>query len=866
VRPLRLGAAAAAALDALGRQRGATRFMVLLAGFAAVLHRWSDAREVVVGTPVAGRDRPELEELVGLFVNTLPVRADLSGDPAFAALLARVREACLGAFDHAQVPFERVVDALQPRRDRSRTPLFQVMLALQETSLAAARLEDLELIPELLETGTAKFDLTLVWEPRPDGGLGGFAEYSRDLFEATTVERFLGHLATLTAAAAEHPDRPLSRLPLLTSAERHQVAVEWNGGRDGFASRQAIHHRFAAQAVRRAEAVAVVGEAEGADGPIPVHLSYGELERRAGRLAVHLRTLGVGPESRVGLLTARGPELVVGLLAVLRAGGGYVPLDPAYPDERLELLAADADLVTIVADDALVPRLAALGLSAAGVGTAGAAAPGLDGTGLDDAGPDDLAYVIYTSGSTGRPKGVPVTHGNVVRLLDATERWFGFGPGDVWTLFHSHCFDFSVWEIWGALAYGGRLVVVPWWVSREPAAFAGLLARERVTVLNQTPSAFRQLTHEAVAGSDLHRHPALRTVIFGGEALDLAALAPWWRAAGAAGPRLINMYGITETTVHVTWREVVPKDLGAEPTSPVGVAIPDLVLHCVDRHGARSPVGVPGELLVGGPGLARGYQGRPALTAAAFVPDPFSGRSGERLYRSGDLVRYRPDGDLEYLGRIDHQVKVRGFRIEPREIEAALAAHPAVRESVVVVRRDPPGEARLVAYLVPAAAGEAPSAAAGAEAPHPETLQPGALRGFLAERLPDYMVPAAFVVLDALPLTVNGKIDRRALPAPERQEAETAYAPPRTPLEDVLVGLWAEVLGGGPPGVDDDFFAAGGSSLAAARLVVRIREALGVEVSLRTLFDEPTVAALARRVDAGRGAPAPPPLVRRPAA
>ncbi len=599
-----------------------------------------------------------------------------------------------------------------------------------------------------------------------------------------------------------------------------------------------LHRRFEDHAARRPDALAVAFQGQS--------LTYAELNARANRLARLLRARGVGPETLVGLCAERSIGLVVGLLAILKAGGAYVPLDPVYPKDRLALMLADSAVRVLLTEEALLDRLPA---HAAEVLTLDA---DLENA-MEDAGnlpggavPENLAYVIYTSGSTGRPKGVPVTHANVGRLLDATRPWFRFGPDDVWTLFHSFAFDFSVWEIWGALARGGQIVVVPYWASRSPEATLALLRERGVTVLNQTPSAFRQLIRaEEAAGDAATGDPlALRLVIFGGEALELQGLRPWFDRHGDRSPRLVNMYGITETTVHVTYRPVTRADLDESAgSSPIGRPIPDLRLYLLDRHMQPVPVGVAGEIYVGGQGLARGYLDRPALTASRFLPDPFGPTPGGRLYKSGDLARRRPDGDFEYLGRADDQVKVRGHRVELGEIEAALGRHPAVREAVVVPREDTPGDLRLVAYVV---------AKAGSSLPAPE------LRARLKEELPQYMVPSAFVVLDALPLTPHGKVDRKALPAPGANSdrlAEGAFVAPRTPAEATLAAIWANVLGLAIDrvGVHDDFFDLGGHSLLATQVASRLRDAFGVEVPLRGLFEARTVAGLAGLVEAGTG-------------
>ncbi|PYQ62551.1 MAG: non-ribosomal peptide synthetase, partial [Acidobacteria bacterium] len=557
-------------------------------------------------------------------------------------------------------------------------------------------------------------------------------------------------------------------------------------------------------------------------------LTYEELERRANRLAHRLRALGVGPESRVGLCLERALDLPVALLAVLKAGGAYVPLDPEYPAARLRFVLEDAGIAVLVTRGELLDCLPEVACRLLLLDDA-AGWPETTPGGPDD--PDCLAYVIYTSGSTGTPKGAGVTHRHVTRLFAAAREAVPCGPGDVWSLFHSFAFDFSVWELWGALLHGGTAVVVPHWVARSPEAFLELLAGEGVTCLSQTPSAFQQLLRALEASP---RRLALRTVVFAGEALEPAALAPWFALPAAAGVRMLNMYGITETTVHITWREMTAADLG-QPRSRIGRPLPDLSLHLVDRHLEPVPAGVTGEILVGGAGVCRGYLGRPELTAARFLPDPFAAAPGARLYRTGDLGRRLPDGDVEYLGRSDHQVKIRGLRIELGEIEAALVRQPGVHEAVVLARSDRSdgSDRSLVAYLT------------GAPPGHAE------LRAALGALLPEYMVPAAFVLLEKLPLTTNGKVDRRALPEPERLRPELAeeYLAPRTPTEELLAEIWRELLPVDRVGALDDFFALGGHSLLAARLASRLRERLRLEVSAQVVFQSPTLADLAGALD-----------------
>jgi amino acid adenylation domain-containing protein len=824
----------AAGLRGLARSSGSSLFMTLLAGLGALCSRYTGLRDVVLGSPVAGRNRSETEGLVGLFVNNLVLRLRWEGDPAFVEVLGRARRTVLTAHAHQELPFEKLVAELAPERSLGHTPFFQVVLSTQ--SRAAEALDLPGIAPEALpvDRGESRFDLELgVIEGEPDEGLRLLWRYDRDLFDAGSASRMAGHFATLLGGASEDPRRRLSDLPLLAAAETEQL-LGWNPGAEAFPAEACLHGLFAAQAAVSPHAAAVVCEHVG--------LSYRELDGRSNRLARFLVGLGVRPGDPVGLCLERSLDLVVAILGVLKAGGAYLPLDPAHPKERLAFALDDSRVSVLLTQeelDGVLPPTTArvVRLDGDGHAISKQSAKPLD-VGVT---PDFPAYVIYTSGSTGRPKGVVVTHANAVRLMAATDAWFGFGPDDVWTLFHSYAFDFSVWELWGALLHGGRLVVVPYWVSRSPEAFYELVRRERVTVLNQTPSAFRQLAWAEEAVLTLSQSGpglALRLVIFGGEALELASLASWYERHPDDRPRLVNMYGITETTVHVTYRPLSRADVAEARGSVIGRAIPDLSLRVLDADLRPQPVGAPGEIHVGGAGLAMGYLGRPELTAERFVPDPF-GPPGSRLYRSGDLARYladAADGDLEYLGRMDHQVKIRGFRIELGEIETALASQSEVREAVVLAREDAPGERRLVAYLVPESAMSPVSA--------------GELQDRLAVRLPDYMIPSAFVHLVVLPLTGNGKVDRKALPAPEavRPDLETPFAAPETPEEQRLAGIWAEVLGIEKVGVHDDFFRLGGHSLLVVRLMSQVRRELGVDLPLRSLFQTPTVSGLARAV------------------
>ena len=801
----------------LGRGCGATLFMTLLGAFAALLFRHSGQTDLCLGTPVANRRRVELEGLIGFFVNTLVMRADLSGDPSFVELLRRVRAQALGAQANQDLPFERLVEELQPERDMSRSPLFQAMFILQNAPSRAPGLAGLRIDAFAMESGTSKFDLTLQASESEDGLLFSL-EYATALFDAATIERMARRFQLLLEGIAAAPERRLSELPLLPEDELRRLLVEWNPAA-AYAESRCLHELFEAQVARSPNAIAVVFE--------DARLSYGGLNAQANRLAHHLRRRGVVADDVVGLCVERSLDLVIGVLGVLKAGGAYLPLDPSYPQARLAYMIEDARPKLILTQEALCERLPegveTLRLDADRETLAGES----EANPAPAATPQNLAYIIYTSGSTGKPKGVGVAHGNVTRLFAATKDAYGFDARDVWTLFHSFAFDFSVWEIWGALLHGGRLVVVPFLASRAPEAFHALLKREGVTVLNQTPSSFYQLD-AADAARGAAEALSLRLVIFGGEALEPLRLVDWFARHGDAAPALVNMYGITETTVHVTLQHLD----ATGPKEGLGRPLGDLQTYLLDTRMNPVPIGVAGELYVGGAGLARGYVNRPELTAERFMPNPF-GSAGERLYRTGDLARYRADGTIDYLGRIDHQVKIRGFRIELGEIEAALARAAGVRDAIVLAREDGSRGKRLVAYVT---AGEATA------------LDVAELRAAAQRALPDYMVPSAIVVLDQLPLTANGKIDRKALPAPNMAAASAdRYVAPRNAREETLCRIWAEVLGLDRVGVEDNFFELGGHSLLAVNLVERLRsEALAVDV--RAVFASPTPAGLADEI------------------
>ncbi|MFI1996998.1 amino acid adenylation domain-containing protein, partial [Actinoplanes sp. NPDC020271] len=819
--PLSISAEAHRELIEVARAEGATSFMVVQAALSMLLCRLGAGTDIPIGAVVAGRTDEAMNDMVGFFVNTLVIRTDLTGDPTFRQVLARVRDTGLSAFDNQDLPFERLVEELAPQRSLSRHPLFQVVLNLQNTGRALVGPGS----AEGTTTAQAKFDLDVAVRETYDdagrpAGLAGTVIAAADLFDASSVETLAARLTRILENVAADPDARLSTVGVLAPGERERLLTGWNPPAPAPAG-SSLTGLFEQRVRENPAAVAVTTD--------EVSLSYGDLDASANRLAWRLRGLGVTRGSRVAVLMERGADLVVALLAVVKAGAAYVPVDPRNPEDRIAFVLADSAAAVVLADRANADRVP----SGAPSLVVGEPEPGADRVppGAPPAEPDaaDPAYLIYTSGSTGRPKGVVVSHGNVVSLFAATRSSFGLGPHDVWSCFHSFAFDVSVWEMWGALLQGARVVVAPYDVTRSPEAFARLLERERVTVLSQTPSAMYQLlaAPELVAGS-------LRLIVFAGESLDPARLAPWWRGPGRdAEVTLVNMYGTTETTVHATQRRLTADD--ASRGSVIGRGLPGWPVFVLDEFLNPVPAGVTGEMYVAGAGVADGYAGRPGLTGERFVACPFL--PGQRMYRTGDRARWTTGGDLVFAGRADEQVKIRGFRIEPGEVEAVLLAHPGVTQAAVVAREDTPGDRRLVAYVV--TAGEI-----------------GDLRDSAAQRLPEYMIPSAFVTLPDLPLTTNGKLDRRALPAP-RYTTGLGRAP-ATVREELLCAAFAQVLGLEAVGVDDDFFRLGGHSLLAVRLVSRIRAVLAIDVPLRALFETPTVAGLAARLDTRAGVQAVP--------
>ncbi|MBI3472584.1 MAG: amino acid adenylation domain-containing protein [Candidatus Solibacter usitatus] len=824
---IKLPAGLSADLKSLSQAEGVTLFMTLLAAFQILLSRYTGQEDVAVGTPIAGRNRVEVEALIGFFVNTLVLRTDLSADLSFRKLLGQVREVCLGAYAHQDLPFEMLVGELQPERDLSRNPLFQVMFQL--IKMPSDEGADWTEPAFDVVRGTSIFDLALHAGEGPHGIVGNW-EYSTELFERATILRMSAHLERLLEGIAADPDRPISQLRLLDDSERRRVLVEWNQTECEYPGPGCLHHLFEAQAARAPGAVALAGEG--------VQWSYQELDRRANLLAAYLRKLGVGADVPVVVSMERSAEMFAAVLGILKAGGAYVPLDPAYPRERRALILADLESPVVLAQErlreALAPhasRLVCLDsewerIERENDVPAAAAGP--------EPSPANLAYVLYTSGSTGVPKGVAMSHGALVNLLAWQARNSTAGPGTRTLQYASLNFDVSCQEMFATWGSGGTLVLISEETRRDAVLLLRFLEQQRVERLFVPFVALNQLA-EAAFGRDTVR-PPIREIITAGEALRITPRIAAW-IGSLKECTLFNQYGPTESHVVTAYTLAGPPDQWPA-LPPIGRPISNVQIYVLDRHLQPVPAGVPGDLYIGGAGLARGYWSRPELTADRFIPDPF--HAGGRLYKTGDVARYRPDGNIEFVGRSDDQVKIRGYRVELGEVESLLTRHPGVREAVVIARDEESGHKRLVAYLVPSD-------------PAPDAAQ---LRHCLLEHLPEYMTPSAFVFLDALPLLPNGKVNRRILPAPPsagavQSRAETA---PRNPTEEKLAAIWSGVLGLERVGVHDNFFAdLGGHSLLATQIVSRVRDAFGVDLPLTTIFEKATVASMAEWIDSRHG-------------
>ena len=833
---IQLTVSATEALQSFARQNRLTLNNLVQATWGLLLSRYSQESDVVFGVTVSGRPPSLLgvESMVGLFINTLPMRVKVSAETKILDLLKDLQAQQI---ECEQYSYSSLADIQGWSNIPRGTSLFESILVFESNTLKTglkSSNKSLEL-DNIRGFERTNYPLTVVAVPRQQMLVR--ISYDTNRFDDGTITRLLGHFQTLLEGIIADPGQRVCQLPLLTKFEKQQLLGDWNNIHENYLQDKCIHQLFEEQVERTPHNVAVVFENNS--------LTYQQLNTRANQLAHYLQELGVKPDTLVGICVERSLEMIVGILGILKAGGAYVPLDPEYPQERLSFMLEDSQVKVLVTQAKLVESIPEHQAQLICLDTDWEKiAQNITSNPENKSEPENLTYIIYTSGSTGKPKGVLVNHANVVRLFAATDSRYHFNSQDVWTLFHSYAFDFSVWEMWGALLYGGRLIIVPYLVTRSPESFLKLLCQEKVTILNQTPTAFRQLIQaEASLKRDISpllrgvgkdsatdNDLSLRLVIFGGESLEINSLQPWFDRHGDQFPQLVNMYGITETTVHVTYRPLSMADVNST-ASVIGRPLPDLQVYLLDQYLQPVPVGVPGEMYVGGAGVAKGYLNRPELTTERFISSPFE--HSNKLYKTGDLARYWPNGELEYLGRIDNQVKIRGFRIELGEIEALLASHPQIWETVVLVWDDTAGDKRLVAYIVP----------------QPEiTIIIDEIRQFLKAKLPDYMVPNAFVILEALPLTTNGKIDRRALPPPNLDISDK-YVAPSTPIEEILVNIWSEVLKVEKVGINDNFFELGGHSLLATQLVAQIRDRLKIELPLRQLFNTATLAELAQGIE-----------------
>jgi amino acid adenylation domain-containing protein len=817
-----------ASLRKMGASYGVSYVTMLTAAFELYLHRATQLDDIVVALPAAGQSATGHHALVGHCVNVLPLRSKVSSPVTFSQYVKQRKSELLDAYDHQRFTFGSLVRKLNIPRDPSRIPLVPVAFNLDLGITDGVQFDGCTLE---FSTNPRHYENFEIFINAAGQGNKLILEctHNTDLFDSALMQLRMEGFIVFLQSALIRPDVPVADLDILTSIEKDLIFNRYNRIDADFQTPLTIDQWFDNTAQKFPSRIAVTSGGE--------HITYADLNSRSNRLASYLRNLGCTEGTLIGLLTNRNIDLIVSMLGILKAGGVYVPIDPGYPNERIAHILSDSGCKHIILSKQLVKLVPGTVSEQIIIDGDWESAGNLtDKTVPCNTRPDHLSYIIYTSGSTGKPKGSLIEHRNVTRLFTATESWYHFNETDVWTMFHSAAFDFSVWEIWGALLYGGRLVIVPFDISRDPELFYELLVNEKVTVLNQTPSAFRTLIYaDGNRKTDEKHISSLRYVIFGGEALELESLRPWFDRHSDQKPRLINMYGITETTVHVTYRPVYLKDLDESKGSMIGVPIPDLQVYILDNYRQPVPVGIPGEMYVGGAGVGRGYLNRPDLTSYRFLFNEFNPFAETPLYRSGDLARMTLNGDLEYLGRIDNQVKIRGFRIELGEIESVIEKHAGVRQQVVIVREDTPGDKRLVAYVVMAEGYK---------------LDLQEMRNYLKSQLPEYMIPASFVAMESIPVTSNGKTDRKALPQPEQDlHMNGSFSEPASPLEELLSHIWCDVLGVYRVGRNDNFFELGGHSILGVKMLNDIDRKLGVKMNLPILFTSPTIAELAEVIN-----------------
>ncbi|MDM5430926.1 non-ribosomal peptide synthetase [Bacillus mycoides] len=786
-------------------------YSLFVAAFSLSMYRWTSSLDIALGMAYGNRMTKMERELIGMMVSTVPLRMDMDPEEEVLSFIGRVSRKQSKSLRHQKYPFDLLLKQIN-KENNSNVRLFGTTIDYRDRDESGDSL--------WIPNGEEMQDFAVHIENLTDiDSLQVHIDYRKELFSKEEINRFFKTMLAIIENTFKNPKQKVSEIEIISEEDKRKSLVEFNNPKLDFPPQVTIHELFEQQAMIYPNSIAVTYE----KGKV----TYRELNERANQLAHYLQKKGVGPDTLVGLCVERSLEMIVGILGILKAGGAYVPLDPTYPEQRLQYILEDAGIQLFVTQESLkelkwLPeniKSICLDRDRDEIGQESKTLP------FSDVSSQNLAYVIYTSGSTGNPKGVMIEHHNVIRLFKSTDCRYQFNEKDTWTLFHSYAFDFSVWEIWGALLYGGKLVVVPYWISRSPKDFYQLLVDAEVTVLNQTPSAFRQLI-QVCEQEDENKNLQLRYVIFGGEALEPISLLPWFQRYGEKKPQLINMYGITETTVHVTYYPITQDDVQHASRSNIGKRIPDLEVYILDAYQQPVPIGVDGELYIGGAGLARGYLNRPELTAERFIPHPFSSDPKARLYRTGDLARYLPDGNLDYRGRIDHQVKIRGFRIEIGEIESTLNAYASIKEAVVIVREDQPGDKRLVAYVV----GDG---------------NVGAWREYLKAKLPSYMVPSRFVTMEAIPLTANGKVDREVLPMPEEEQTNSEAVAPRNSNEKILATIWKQVLGVKKVGIHDNFFEIGGDSILSIQIISQASQE-GLKLTPKQMFECPTIAELAQ--------------------